>query len=220
MARYDTCRCGGPKRTECSLCRTCRKGVVRGCTVKGCKERHHARGFCRRHKTNKGLPPQRRVTGIAPGPNNTCGVERCTRKLRAAGYCGSHYNTALAGKTPVYTGRAPKGSGSVGTNGYRRIVRHGHPNASQPSGLIDEHRWIMAESLGRALFEGETVHHKNGVKTDNRLTKGHELHCPNGPPCCNLELWSKGQPAGQRVEDKVKWAVELLTVYHPEMLAS
>ena len=29
----------------------------------------------------------------------------------------------------------------------------------------------------------------------------------------NLELWSKGQPAGQRVADKVAWAVDLLERY-------
>lgn len=27
----------------------------------------------------------------------------------------------------------------------------------------------------------------------------------------NLELWDKGQPAGQRVEDKIAWYIEFLT---------
>jgi hypothetical protein len=49
----------------------------------------------------------------------------------------------------------------------------------------------MAESLGRPLLPEETVHHKNGHRSDNRLTRGHELHCPEGPTCCNLELWTK-----------------------------
>ena len=33
--------------------------------------------------------------------------------------------------------------------------------------------------------------------------------------CCveNLELWSKSQPHGQRVSDKIVWAKEILALY-------
>ena len=62
----------------------------------------------------------------------------------------------------------------------------------------------MADHLGRALLQSENVHHVNGDRTDNRLD--------------NLELWSKAQPQGQRVEDKVKYAIEILTQYAPEVL--
>ncbi len=62
-----------------------------------------------------------------------------------------------------------------------------------------EHRHVMALHIGRALLAHENVHHKNGNRSDNRLS--------------NLELWSSHQPNGQRVADKVAWARELLRLY-------
>ncbi len=32
-----------------------------------------------------------------------------------------------------------------------------------------QHRYIMEQHIGRALFTEEHVHHINGIKTDNRL---------------------------------------------------
>ena len=85
--------------------------------------------------------------------------------------------------------------------GYVWLWMPDHPNANigRTKAYVAEHRYVMSKMLGRPLKKNENVHHKNGKRDDNRPE--------------NLELWVKVQPAGQRAEDLVAFAKQILTEY-------
>lgn len=85
--------------------------------------------------------------------------------------------------------------------GYMMVLSPGHPRADKGR-YVFEHVLVMEQMLGRYLLPGENVHHRNGVKDDNRPE--------------NLELWTRPQPTGIRACDAVAWAREVLARYEGE----
>ena len=122
-----------------------------------------------------------------------CGtiVFRSPSTAKAARFC-SHVcvreNIRLNGSPNRKTGRSISRSGYVYVFVGHHLLYLGKKRPDGKPWSTDlEHRVVMAEMLGRPLHPWENVHHKNGVRHDNR---------PD-----NLELWVKPQAAGCRLED-------------------
>lgn len=73
-----------------------------------------------------------------------------------------------------------KGGKRINEHGYVEVWMPDHPNANR-KGYVIEHRFVMSNYLKRPLYPWEEVHHKNGIKTDNRIE--------------NLEILSKQEHA-------------------------
>lgn len=208
-------KCGAeftPKRADQLYCkRPCKdrahserqrerqESETRPCAHEGCENPRRvdaAGGLCAMHYRRKRLcqdmdAPKLRVPRDEHRP---CGVDGCELRYYAGGYCNMHYTRLrLTGDLgPVGSRKRPNGTRTRWKdpkNGYVYVYVVGKSR----NGKL-EHRAVMEEHLGRELRKGESVHHRNGVRDDNRLE--------------NLELWVKPHLAGQRAEDLVAFVAE------------
>ncbi len=158
---------------------------MRVCSAEGCIRKHYAKDFCEMHYYRM------KRNGRLETFDRECSVEGCRNAHDSIGYCMMHYKRFLRNGDVNIVKKAANGGGYVSPDGYRRISVFGRQMA--------EHRAVMMNHLQRELLPHETVHHKNGDRLDNRIE--------------NLELWSKHQPSGQRVIDKLNWAHEIISLY-------
>lgn len=170
------------------------------CRVEGCGEPVDAKDLCHGHYQRLQRGNQVVDTPLR-GTLDSCQVDGCDRKVVSWGFCGAHYKRMIKFGDPLEDRpiRRVEGDGYF-NHGYKIIpVPKKKRHLSRGERSIAEHRFVMAEHLGRALTSDEQVHHKNGVRTDNRLA--------------NLELWSTSQPSGQRAEDLMEYAQTLIERY-------
>lgn len=125
----------------------------------------------------------------------------CGNEKTVTGNSLTKGNTKSCGCLAKSKHRQLREKGIFTKRGYVIMHYPEHPN-SRKSGNLYEHTYVMSERLGRPLKPNENVHHINGVRDDNRIE--------------NLELWSKSQPCGQRVDDKLKHAIFLINEYRGE----
>lgn len=163
------------------------------CSVEGCEQNIASRGLCNKHYRRllrNGNTDLKKTRSRAPKYIG-CLIEDCQRKHRGLGYCSLHWKRFHLYGDPNFTQNGPRGKGWINSRGYRLFWVNGKS--------VKEHTIVMENKIGRKLLPNENVHHINGVKDDNRPE--------------NLELWVKSQPSGQRAEDLVAWAKQILQTY-------
>lgn len=165
------------------------------CSEGSCSDvigRSGARGRCSKH-LQRLLAQEWRAKKI---PCSIPGCDKLALYSDGRGHCAMHhsrfYKRGDVGSPEPEI--APKGAGMTDANGYRYVRGR------------KEHHLVMEEILGRPLWPDESVHHKNGIRDDNRPE--------------NLELWNidrrgQNQRNGQRVKDIVEHWVSL----YPDLAA-
>jgi hypothetical protein len=126
----------------------------------------------------------RKAIIVYSGACFSCGAVFFTKKKKAKGFCSIRCSQKRDGFDH---------GEHLNTLGYVLVLCKGHPSALK-NGHVLKHRLVMEGHLGRPLKDFESVHHRNGIRSDNRIE--------------NLELWAKrGQPYGQRVQDVIEFVL-------------
>ena len=91
-----------------------------------------------------------------------------TRLKSFSGMCKKCHNKFTSPSGEAH----PMWKGGMQSHGYKEVKIYPgdflYPMARK-SGYLREHRAVMARSLGRLLKTSEVVHHKNGIRNDNRI---------------------------------------------------
>jgi len=151
------------------------------CSVEGCERKSRAKGMCSAHwqrsRKNQDLSVPVDVSNRgSPASTILCCVGGCGSRANNRGMCAAHADHRKRGVLDeqgnklreLKKGGRPKMDRRI-VDGYVLVPAPEHCPVARADGSIFEHRLVMAQHLGRWLEEWELVHHRKGIRDDNRI---------------------------------------------------